>query len=338
MGFVLFVLLFDCNGSTSRTSQEVHHFLAKFHHYGLRNGIFFENFHFGALVFFCNRIQIRVNLCCFSIGNGSTSKTSQEVHRFWPNSIISASEMAFLIENFHFGASYVLHRNLDSRKFVQKMGQRAGLCKRFIVFHQIPSFRPPKGHIFDNFCFGARIFFWCQNLDLCKFVQLFNWKWVDEQDSVGGLSFFGQILSFWTPKRHFFENSRFGGYFILRQNSDSGKFVQLFDWKWVNEQDSIGCSSFFGQIPSFRPQKWYFFQKFHFAARFFFAPKFKLAQICAIFRLEMGQRAGLHKRFIVFRPNSFVSVYDMAFFFENFHFGAHFFAPKFRFPQICTAF
>ena len=157
--------------------------------------------------------------------------------------------------------------------FCTEIQIRANLCRKWANeqdFVRGSSFQPPKGHIFDNFCFGARIFFLCQNLDLCKFVYLFNWKWVDEQDSVGGLSFFGQILSFWTPKRHFFENSRFGGYFILCQNSDSGKFVQLFDWKWVNEQDSIGCSSFFGQIPSFRPQKWYFFQKFHFAARFFF--------------------------------------------------------------------
>ena len=136
----------------------------------------------------------------------------------------------------------------------------------FTKFHRFGLQRP----YFRQFLFWCSYFFLCQNLDLCKFVQLFNWKWVDQQDSVGGLSFFGQILSFWTPKRHFFENSRFSGYFILRQNSDSGKFVQLFDWKWVNEQDSIGCSSFFGQIPSFRPQKWYFFQKFQFAARFFF--------------------------------------------------------------------
>ena len=43
--------------------------------------------------------------------------------------------------------------------------------------------------------------------------------------------------------------------FFLRRNLDSRKFVQLVDWKWVNEQDSIGCSSFFGQIPSFRARK-----------------------------------------------------------------------------------
>ena len=54
--------------------------------------------------------------------------------------------------------------------------------------------------------------------------------------------------------------------FFYLQNLDSRKFIQLFDWKWVNGQDSIGCSSFFGQIPSFRPRKWhFFFENFHFS-------------------------------------------------------------------------
>ena len=57
------------------------------------------------------------------------------------------------------------------------------------------------------------------------------------------------------------------------------------------------------------------------------------------FQLEMGQRARLHRMFIVFRPYSIVSASKIAFFLENFRFGAlFFFASKFRFAQICAAF
>ena len=98
---------------------------------------------------------------------------------------------------------------------------------------------------------------------------------------------------------------------FLCWNSNSRKLVQLFDWKWVNKQNSRGGSSFFGQIPSFWPPNWLFSANFHFGAR---ASKFRFAQICAAFRLEMDQRAGLHKRFIVFRPNSTFSASEMSFF------------------------
>ena len=92
------------------------------------------------------------------------------------------------------------------------------------------------------------------------------------QDSVGCSSFFGQILSFLPPKWYFLKNFRFGAPFLffLHQNLVSGKLVQLFDLKLVNGKDSFVESSFFAQIPSFRPPKWYFFKKFRFGARFFF--------------------------------------------------------------------
>ena len=39
------------------------------------------------------------------------------------------------------------------------MGQRAGLCKRFIVFRLIPSFGLWKWHFFRKFSFGCSFFF-----------------------------------------------------------------------------------------------------------------------------------------------------------------------------------
>ena len=58
--------------------------------------------------------------------------------------------------------------------------------------------------------------------------------------------------------------------FFLRQNSSSNKLVQLFDWKQVTRSDSVRGSSFFGQILSFRPPKWHFYENFRFGGRIFF--------------------------------------------------------------------
>ena len=81
-----------------------------------------------------------------------------------------------------------------------------------------------------------------------------------------------------------------------------------------------------------------FFRKFLFrCSLFFWAPEFRFAQICVAFRLEMGQRVRLHKRFIIFQLNSIVSAYEMAFFWK-FSFECSFFSPKFRFMQIYAAF
>ena len=67
----------------------------------------------------------------------------------------------------------------------------------------------------------------------------------------------------------FFKNFCFGARFFLCQNSISLKLVQFFDWKWVNRLDSARGSSFLGQILSFRPPKWHFFQNFCFGFLFF---------------------------------------------------------------------
>ena len=85
-------------------------------------------------------------------------------------------------------------------------------------------------------------------LDSHKCLQFFDWKWVNGHDSVGGSSFLGQIPSFQPSKWHFVENFCFGARFILYLNLDSHKFVQLFNCKWVNEQDSVKDSTFSAQF------------------------------------------------------------------------------------------
>ena len=137
-------------------------------------------------------------------------------------------------------------------------------------FSHILLFWSLKWHFLKIFVSVLVFVFLGYNLESRKFMMLFDLKWVSRQDSIGCSSFFGQILSFRPPRWQFFENFHFDARFCFSQNLDLYRFLQLFDWKWVNGQDSIGCSSFFGQIPSFRPRKWhFFFENFHFNARLF---------------------------------------------------------------------
>ena len=153
----------------------------------------------------------------------------------------------------------------------------------------------------------------CTGIDSHKFMQPFDWNWVNEKDFRGDSSFFSQIPSFQLLKSHYFENFPFRAHFMFYWNSDSHKFLQLFDWKWVNEQDFVGGLSFFSQILSFRPMRWVF-SKFLFRCSFYFVLELKFTQICAAFQLEIGQQARLRKSFIVFQPNSIVSASEMTFF------------------------
>ena len=123
---------------------------------------FFSKIFVLVLFLFCSRIQIRTNLCSFSIRNGSTMMTPDEVHRFSPKFHVSAPKMA--------------------------LGQKF-------------SFR--------------WLFYFVKNLDSHKFVQLFDWRWVNKEDSVRDSSFFGQIPSFRPPKWLFCKNFSFGAHFIL---------------------------------------------------------------------------------------------------------------------------
>ena len=151
----------------------------------------------------------------------------------------------------------------------------------FIIFRPNSIVSASAKVFFLHFCFDAH-FFLRQNSYSLKLVHLFNWKWVNRLESVRGSSFFGQIPSFRPSKSHFFENFRFGGHFFYRQNSVSGKLVQPFDWKQVNGKDSFVESSFFGQLASFRPAKWYFLKIFVSVLRFFWhqnSDSLKLVQL-----------------------------------------------------------
>ena len=68
----------------------------------------------------------------------------------------------------------------------------------------------------------------------------------------------------------------------------------------------------------FRPLIWHFFPKFSCRCSFYFVPEFILTQMCAVFRLEMGQQPRLHWRFFVFRPNSIILASEMKFFLKIF--------------------
>ena len=183
-------------------------FFTKFHRFGLQKAIFSTISVLVLVYFFCAKIQICATLCSFLIGNGSTSRTPQEV--------------------YHFSAKFY------------RFGLQKGILSKILV---------------------SVVILFCARIQIQANLYSFS---------------IGNGLTSRTPQdaHHF-----------------SAKFHR------------------------FGLRNGIFFKSFFLLLVFFFAPKFKLAQICAIFRLEMGQRAGIHKRFIVFRPNSIVSVFDMAFFF-----------------------
>ena len=114
------------------------------------------------LVLFSAEIQICTNLCSFSIENGLTSKTSKEIqcffvrfHRFGlRNGIFSKIFIRCL---FYFAPKFIFAQICVA--FLLEMSQRARLCRMFIVFQQILSFRPPKLYFLKNFRFGSGFFF-----------------------------------------------------------------------------------------------------------------------------------------------------------------------------------
>ena len=71
---------------------------------------------------------------------------------------------------------------------------------------------------------------------------------------------------------------------------------------------------------------------------FFLSPEFSFRQISANFQLEIGQREGLLRIIIVFRPTCIVSACEMVFFKKILFRCSFFFAPNFRFAQIGATF
>ena len=88
---------------------------------------FFPKIFILVLILFCARIQIRTNVCSFSIGCGSKMMSAEEVHRFSAKFHVSAPKKAFfkkilfrcsfyLVLEFRFAQIYVAFR--------LEMGQR----------------------------------------------------------------------------------------------------------------------------------------------------------------------------------------------------------------------
>ena len=129
-------------------------------------------------------------------------------------------------------------------------------------------------------------------------------------------------------------------FFFLRQNLNSLKLVQLFNWKQVNRLDSIGGSSFFDQIPSFQPPKWHFCENFCFDALFFFFfANFQIRSNQCNFLIRNGSTGRTPSEIHRFSANSAVSTSKMVFFGKFLlRWPFFFFAPEFRFRQISATF
>ena len=121
-----------------RTPLENHRFSVKFYRFGIRNCIL-KNFHFGAR-FFCAKIQFRLNWCNFSIGNGSTDRTSSEVHCFSAKFNCFALRHGIFFKIFVSVLVLLLLPEFKLRKisatFRLEIGQWEGLPWRIIVFQR----------------------------------------------------------------------------------------------------------------------------------------------------------------------------------------------------------
>ena len=118
--------------------------------------------------------------------------------------------MAFFL-NFYFDARF------KCVAFRLEMGQRAGLHKRFIISHQIPSFCAPKWHFFKDFRFGAS-FFICARIQIRTNLCSFSIEMGQRAGLQKRFIIFRPNSIVWPPKWHIFENFRFDARFILHKN------------------------------------------------------------------------------------------------------------------------
>ena len=161
-----------------------------------------------------------------------------------PNSIVLASENGIFFENFRLGAHFFVPKFRFMQicaAFQLLMGQRVGLHRRFPVFYQFPSFHPPKWHFFENFLFGVFFFF----ASKFRFMQICEAFRLEIGQRVGLRKRF--IIFLPIPS------------VFLGQTLDLHIFVLLFNWKWVNEKDSIGDLSFSAKFHRFGLRNGIFF-------------------------------------------------------------------------------
>ena len=96
----------------------VHRFLAKFHRFGLRHGIFFKIFVSVVVLFLAPEFSLRQISATFRLEIGQWEGLRWRIFIFLPNSIVSVSEIVFF-KKFRFGARFLLCKNSVSLKFVQ---------------------------------------------------------------------------------------------------------------------------------------------------------------------------------------------------------------------------
>ena len=116
------------------------------------------------LVIFFPASEFRfVQICeAFQLEMGQRPSVHQRFFIFQPNSIVSGRKWhffwKFLFQCLFFLASEFRFTQI-CEAFQLEKGQRPRVHQRFIVFCQIPSFRPPKWHFFENLRFGAQFFY-----------------------------------------------------------------------------------------------------------------------------------------------------------------------------------
>ena len=80
---------------------------------------FYSKIFLSVFILFCVEIHIDTNLYCFSIGDGSITKTSLEVLRFSAKFHHVGLQNKNFSENFHFGIHFILRQNSNSHKCMQ---------------------------------------------------------------------------------------------------------------------------------------------------------------------------------------------------------------------------
>ena len=251
---------------------------------------FFQKFLFRYSFLFALEFIFAQICATFQLKMGQWARLHKSFIFFRPNSINFAYKMAFFWK-FLFRCWVFLALVF---KFTQicaavrlKIGQRVRLRQRFILFQPNSIVSASKMAFFQKFLFWCSFYFApkFRFANICAAFRLEMGQWS---------RLFKRFIFFWrnsivlASEMAFVWNFLFRSCFILRQNSNLRKFVQLFDWKWVNKQDSTGSSPFFALIPSSRPPKWHFFENFCFGAPFFFAPKFRFMQFSAAFFIQNG--------------------------------------------------
>ena len=145
-----------------RTLPENHRFSAKFNRFGLYKGIFKKFLFRCSFFFFAPKFSFAKIGATFRLEMGQQIGLRKRFILFWPNSIVSASEMAFFSKfsfrwSFFFFTPEFSLRQI-SATFRLEIGQWEGLPWRIIVFQRNSIVSVHEMAFFKTFRFGAHFF------------------------------------------------------------------------------------------------------------------------------------------------------------------------------------